>query len=131
MGFAQSINARNGSCALATLNNYPIYPKYPNAPTTNHQLTHALSTDQNEFKALPRLNSCFIGYIQNESCCFMSKHKLIVLHKIVDEKIGSLKEEVEIGTNIKLNPLYIADRRDEIHHLRHLELKPKKFPYSI
>jgi hypothetical protein len=28
--------------------------------------------------------------------------------------IGSLKEEVEIGTNVKLNPLYIADRRDEI-----------------
>ena len=48
----------------------------------------------------------------------MSKHKLIELQKIVDEKIGSLKEEVEIGTNVKLNPLYIADRRDEIEFLQ-------------
>jgi hypothetical protein len=44
----------------------------------------------------------------------MQKHKLIELQKVVEEKIGSLKEEVEIGTNVKLNPLYIADRRDEI-----------------
>src|SRR5918994_733916 len=44
----------------------------------------------------------------------MQKHKLIGLQKVVEEKIGSLKEEVEIGTNVKLNPLYIADRRDEI-----------------
>jgi hypothetical protein len=48
----------------------------------------------------------------------MSKHKLIELQKIVDGKIGSLKEEVEIGTNVKLNPLYIADRRDEIQFLQ-------------
>src|SRR5919106_1528063 len=47
----------------------------------------------------------------------MHKHKLIELQKIVDEKIGSLKE-VEIGTNIKLNPLYISDRRDEIQFLQ-------------
>ena len=44
----------------------------------------------------------------------MHKHKLIELQKIIEEKIGSLIEEVEIGTNVKLNPLYIADRRDEI-----------------
>jgi hypothetical protein len=44
----------------------------------------------------------------------MSKHQLIELQKIIEETIGSLKEEVEIGTNVKLNPLYIADRRDEI-----------------
>ena len=44
----------------------------------------------------------------------MSKHKLIELQKIIEELIGSLREEVEIGTNVKLNPLYIADRRDEI-----------------
>jgi hypothetical protein len=44
----------------------------------------------------------------------MSKHKLLVLNKIIEEIIGSLREEVEIGTNVKLNPLYIADRRDEI-----------------
>lgn len=48
----------------------------------------------------------------------MRKHKLIELQKIVEEKIGSLKEEVEIATNVKLNPLYIADRKDEIEFLR-------------
>ena len=47
----------------------------------------------------------------------MQKHKLIELQKIIEEKIGSLGEEVEIGTNVKLNPLYIADRRDEIEFL--------------
>jgi hypothetical protein len=44
----------------------------------------------------------------------MSKHKLLELNRIIKETIGSLIEEVEIGTNVKLNPLYIADRRDEI-----------------
>ena len=48
----------------------------------------------------------------------MHKYKLIELQKIVNEKIGALKEEVEIGTNVKLNPLYIADRRDEIEFLQ-------------
>ena len=48
----------------------------------------------------------------------MSRHKLVELQKIVDEKIGTLKEEVEIGTNVKLNPLYIADRKDEIDFLQ-------------
>ena len=48
----------------------------------------------------------------------MHKHKLIELQKIIEEKIGSLREEVEIGTNVKLNPLYIADRRDEIEFLQ-------------
>jgi hypothetical protein len=48
----------------------------------------------------------------------MSKHKLIELQKVIDEKIGSLNEEVEIGTNVKLNPLYIADRKDEIDFLQ-------------
>ena len=45
-------------------------------------------------------------------------HKLIGLQKIIEEKIGSLKEGVEIGTNVKLNPLYITDRRDEIEFLQ-------------
>jgi hypothetical protein len=45
----------------------------------------------------------------------MTKHKLIELQMIVN---GALKEEVEIGTNVKLNPLYIADRRDEIQFLQ-------------
>ena len=44
----------------------------------------------------------------------MRKHKLIELQKIVEEKIGSLKEEVEIGTNVKLNPLYIADQKKSL-----------------
>ena len=48
----------------------------------------------------------------------MQKHKLIELQKIVEERIGSLNEEVEIATNVKLNPLYIADRKDEIEFLR-------------
>jgi hypothetical protein len=48
----------------------------------------------------------------------MHKHKLVELQQIIEEKIGSLREEVEIGTNVKLNPLYIADRRDEIEFLQ-------------
>jgi hypothetical protein len=48
----------------------------------------------------------------------MHKHKLIELQKIIEEKIGSLREEVEIATNVKLNPLYIADRNDEIEFLQ-------------
>jgi hypothetical protein len=47
----------------------------------------------------------------------MHKHKLIELQKTVEEKIGSLREEVEIATSIKLSPIYIADRRDEIEFL--------------
>ena len=39
----------------------------------------------------------------------MSRHKLVELQEIVDEKIGALKEEVEIGTNVKLNVLSISD----------------------
>jgi len=48
----------------------------------------------------------------------MHKHILIELQKIVKEKIGSLIEEVEIGTNLKMNALYVADRRDEIQFLQ-------------
>lgn len=48
----------------------------------------------------------------------MRKHKLIELQKITEERIGSLTEEVEIAINVKLNPLYIADRKDEIEFLR-------------
>jgi hypothetical protein len=48
----------------------------------------------------------------------MSRHKLVDLQKVIDEKIGSLKEEVEIGTSVKLNPLYIADRKDEVDFLQ-------------
>jgi DNA repair ATPase RecN len=48
----------------------------------------------------------------------MRKHKLIELRKIIEERIGSLTEEIEIATNVKLNPLYIADRRDEIEFVR-------------
>ena len=48
----------------------------------------------------------------------MRKHKLVELRKIIEERIGSLSEEVEIATNVKLNPLYIADRKDEIEFVR-------------
>jgi hypothetical protein len=48
----------------------------------------------------------------------MHKHRLIELQKIIEVRIGSLIEEVEIATNVKLNPLYIADRKDEIEFLR-------------
>jgi hypothetical protein len=47
----------------------------------------------------------------------MRKHKLVELRKIIDDRIGSLTEEVEIATNVKLNPLYIPDRKDEIEFL--------------
>ena len=48
----------------------------------------------------------------------MQKHKLLELQKIIEERIGSLVEEVEIATNVKFNPLYIVDRKDEIESLR-------------
>ena len=48
----------------------------------------------------------------------MHKHKLIGFRKLIEERIGSLTEEVEIATNVKLNPLYIADRKDEIEFVR-------------
>ena len=40
------------------------------------------------------------------------------LNKIIEERIGSLKEEVEIAANVKLNPLYLIDRKDEIESLQ-------------
>jgi hypothetical protein len=48
----------------------------------------------------------------------MPKHKLLELQKIIEERTGSLTEEVEIVTNVKHNPLYIADRKDEIEFLQ-------------
>jgi len=60
--------------------------------------------------------SLIISQIDNH--WFMHKHKLVELQKIIEERIGSLKEEVEIATNVKLNPLYIADRRDETEFLQ-------------
>jgi hypothetical protein len=44
-------------------------------------------------------------------------HRLIELQKIIGETIGSLKEEVVVGTNMKLNASYIDDRQDEIEFL--------------
>jgi hypothetical protein len=57
-------------------------------------------------------------YIANASHWFMPKHKLLQLQKIIEERTGSLTEEVEIATNVKLNPLYIVDRKDEIEFLQ-------------
>jgi hypothetical protein len=48
----------------------------------------------------------------------MQEHKLVELNKIIVERIGSLREEVEIATNVKLNPLYIIELKDEIESLR-------------
>ena len=48
----------------------------------------------------------------------MQKHKLLELNKIIEERISSLREEVEIATNMKLNPLDIIDRKDEIESLQ-------------
>jgi hypothetical protein len=48
----------------------------------------------------------------------MSKHKLVELQEVIDEKIGSLREEVAMGTNVRPNPLYVADIRDEIGFLQ-------------
>ena len=48
----------------------------------------------------------------------MQKHKLLKLNEIIGERMGSLIEEVEIATIVKLNLLYIADRKDEIEFLR-------------
>jgi hypothetical protein len=48
----------------------------------------------------------------------MHKYKLIELQKIIEKRIGSLIEEVEIATNVQLAPLYIVDRKDEIESLQ-------------
>lgn len=48
----------------------------------------------------------------------MQEHKLVELNKIIVERIGSLIEEVEIAINVKLNPLYIIELKDEIVSLR-------------
>ncbi len=49
----------------------------------------------------------------------MHKHLLIELQKIIKERIGSLvRKKLEIATNVKLNVLYIADRKDEIEFLQ-------------
>jgi hypothetical protein len=48
----------------------------------------------------------------------MQEHKLVELNKIIIERIGSLREEVEIASNVKLNPLYIIELKDEIVSLR-------------
>ena len=48
----------------------------------------------------------------------MPKHKLIELQKIIEVKIGSLIEEVEIGTNIKFDTFYVVAELDEIQFLQ-------------
>jgi hypothetical protein len=48
----------------------------------------------------------------------MHKHKLIELRKIIEEKIGLLTKEVGNVTNVKLNALYIVDRKDEVAFLQ-------------
>ena len=48
----------------------------------------------------------------------MRKHILIELNKIIDERIGSLTEEVEIAISARMNPLYIIDRKDGLEAVR-------------
>jgi hypothetical protein len=48
----------------------------------------------------------------------MQEHILLELNEIIKNRIGSLKEEVEIATSVKLNPLYLKDREDEIESLQ-------------
>lgn len=42
---------------------------------------------------------------------FMYKHKLLELNKIIEQRIGSLIEEVEIANNARLSP---TDLKDEM-----------------
>ena len=63
-------------------------------------------------------SSHFTNYIANSQSVVHAKHKLLELNKIIEERIGSLREEVEIATNVKLNPLYLLDLKDEIVSLR-------------
>jgi hypothetical protein len=44
-------------------------------------------------------------YIANWPSLIMRKHRLVELQKIIAVRIGSLTKEVEIATNVKLNPL--------------------------
>jgi hypothetical protein len=48
----------------------------------------------------------------------MYKHKLIELQEIIEERIGSLTEEVEVVNSVKLNPPYLIDLKDEIVSLQ-------------
>ena len=48
----------------------------------------------------------------------MHIHELIELRKIIEEKIGLLTKEVGNVTNVKLNALYIVDRKDEVAFLQ-------------
>ena len=64
------------------------------------------------------LSPCFIDYNANWLVIGHAKTQTSRVQKIIEERIGSLTEKVEIATNVKLNPLYIADRKDEIETLR-------------
>ena len=48
----------------------------------------------------------------------MSKHNLVELKKKSKNKSDCSAEEVEVATNVKLNPLYIVDCKDDIESLR-------------
>ena len=48
----------------------------------------------------------------------MFKHKLIELKKIIEEKISALTEEIRVALNLKLNSLYISDRKDKVEFLQ-------------
>jgi hypothetical protein len=48
----------------------------------------------------------------------LSIHELVRLEKIIEERISSLREVIKIATNVRLNPLYIDNLRDEIQFLQ-------------
>ncbi|HZA69299.1 MAG TPA: hypothetical protein VE548_06320 [Nitrososphaeraceae archaeon] len=48
----------------------------------------------------------------------MLKHKLYELNKFIGKRMGSLKEEIKIVIDMKLNPLYVIDLTDEMESLR-------------
>jgi hypothetical protein len=55
---------------------------------------------------------------QVDEYLFMPKHKLYELNKIIGKRIGYLKEEIKIVTDMKLNLLYVIDLTDEMESLR-------------
>jgi hypothetical protein len=47
----------------------------------------------------------------------MQEHKLLELNDIIEDRIGSLQEEVEIATNVKINSLYLIHHKMKLNPL--------------
>ena len=102
---------------------YAIYSKRINSPISvkepaiNVQIRHLIRKAGLPFNEL-QPDHAARKYRELAQSFVMQKHKLLKLNEIIGERIGSLIEEVEIATNVKLNLLYIADRKDKIEFLR-------------